>query len=41
MMSQAARDLIELRRDDPQSHELRRMAMNIIAAGVADMRDGC
>lgn len=34
-MSQTARDLIELRRDDPKSPELRRIALNLIAVGVA------
>jgi hypothetical protein len=33
-MSTNARDLIELRRDDPRSAELRKMAGNIIAAGA-------
>ncbi|MGF6378674.1 hypothetical protein OKW31_001587 [Paraburkholderia atlantica] len=41
MMSMYARDLLELRRDDPASIELRKMAMNIIAAGTRDQREGC
>lgn len=40
-MSQAANDLIELRRDYPASPELRRLALTIIARGVADVRAGC
>lgn len=40
-MSQPARDLIELRRDDPRSPELRRMALALISAGVASDRGGC
>lgn len=40
-MSQAARDLIELRRDYPKSPELRRLALNIIAPGCTDVRAGC
>ncbi|WP_257789119.1 hypothetical protein [Burkholderia pseudomallei] len=40
-MSQTARDLIELRRDYPKSPELRRLALNLIAPGVADARRGC
>lgn len=40
-MSQNAKDLIELRRDVPMSRELRRLALNIIAPGVADVRAGC
>ena len=40
-MSTNARDLIELRRDDPASAELRKMAANIIAAAVRDQREGC
>ena len=39
-MSQNARDLIELRADRPASPELRRLALNLIAAGVASMRGG-
>jgi hypothetical protein len=41
MMSMYARDLLELRRDDPASTELRKMAMNIIAVGTRDQREGC
>ncbi|WP_279612908.1 hypothetical protein [Burkholderia sp. BCC0398] len=40
-MSQTARDLLELRRDYPRSGELRRLALNLIAPGVACMRGGC
>jgi hypothetical protein len=40
-MSTNARDLIELRQDDPTSAELRRIAANLIAAGVMDQRKGC
>lgn len=40
-MSQLARDLTELRIDNPRSPELRRIASNLIALGVADMRGGC
>lgn len=40
-MSQHASDLIGLRRDYPESPELRRLALIIIARGVADMRGGC
>jgi hypothetical protein len=40
-MSMYARDLLELRRDDPTSTELRKMAMNIIAIGTRDQREGC
>ncbi|TCK84315.1 hypothetical protein [Paraburkholderia sp. BL9I2N2] len=40
-MSTKARDLVELHRDDPTSAELRKMAANIIAVGVADQREGC
>ncbi|WP_256260119.1 hypothetical protein [Burkholderia ubonensis] len=40
-MSQTARDLMELRRDLPTSPELRRLALNIIAPGVAPVRGGC
>jgi hypothetical protein len=40
-MSTNARDLIELRTDDPTSAELRKMAGNIIAVGVKDQREGC
>jgi hypothetical protein len=40
-MSTNARDLAELRRDDPNSAELRKIAANIIAAGVKDQREGC
>ncbi|SMG00361.1 hypothetical protein [Burkholderia singularis] len=39
-MSQTARDLIELRRDDPASPELRRLALNLIAPGVASVLGG-
>ncbi|MEX3691959.1 MULTISPECIES: hypothetical protein [Paraburkholderia] len=41
MMSMYARDLLELRREDPTSTELPKMAMNIIAAGTRDQREGC
>ncbi|WP_280523603.1 hypothetical protein [Burkholderia aenigmatica] len=40
-MSQTARDLLELRRDRPCSVELRRLALNLIAPGVACIRGGC
>lgn len=40
-MSTNARDLLELRQDDQTSAELRKMAANIIAVGVADEREGC
>ena len=40
-MSQNAKDLIELRKDFPASPELRRLALNLIAPGVADARGGC
>ncbi|WP_260431970.1 hypothetical protein [Burkholderia stagnalis] len=40
-MSQTARDLLELRRDFPESPELRRLALNLIAPGVACVRVGC
>lgn len=40
-MSQNARDLIELRRDCPHSPELRRLALNIIAAGMRNVHGGC
>ncbi|WP_431825276.1 hypothetical protein [Burkholderia sp. F1] len=40
-MSRTASDLIELRRDDPLSPELRRLALNLIAPGVAPARGGC
>jgi hypothetical protein len=40
-VSQQASDLLDLRRDDPTSPELRRLALNIIAAGVQDARLGC
>ena len=41
-MSQNARDLLELRKDNPQSQELRRLAMNLISAGVrCYMSSGC
>ncbi|WP_269768297.1 hypothetical protein [Burkholderia ubonensis] len=39
-MSQFARDLLELRRDFPSSPELRRLALNLIAPGVANMLGG-
>ncbi len=39
-MSQTARDLIELRREIPNSPELRRLALNLISAGVASMLGG-
>ena len=34
-------DLFELHQDDPTSSELRKMAANIIAVGVADQHEGC
>ncbi|WP_260400529.1 hypothetical protein [Burkholderia ubonensis] len=40
-MSRTASDLIELRRDDPASPELRRLALNLIGAGVASVHGGC
>ena len=40
-MSTYAKDLLELRRDDPTSAELRKMAMNIIAVSTRDQRGGC
>ncbi|MGF6917937.1 hypothetical protein OKW41_001120 [Paraburkholderia sp. UCT70] len=40
-MSMNASDLLELHRDDPTSSELRKMAANIIAVGVADQHAGC
>ncbi|WP_260429128.1 hypothetical protein [Burkholderia stagnalis] len=40
-MSRTASDLIELRRDDPTSPELRRLALNLIAPGVAHACGGC
>lgn len=40
-MSQMARDLIELRKECPMSPELRGMALNIIAVGVASIHGGC
>jgi len=40
-MSTNARDLFELRQDGPTSAELRKIAANIIAVGVADQREGC
>ncbi|WP_277399106.1 hypothetical protein [Burkholderia sp. Ac-20344] len=40
-MSTTARDLLELRREVPQSPELRRLALNLIAPGVACMSAGC
>ncbi|HTI17969.1 MAG TPA: hypothetical protein VL598_09920 [Trinickia sp.] len=40
-MSTNAKDLLELRRDDPLSTELRKIAANIIAVGVGDQRKGC
>jgi hypothetical protein len=39
-MSTYAKDLLELRRDDPMSAELRKMAMNLIAIGIRDQREG-
>ncbi|WP_269750058.1 hypothetical protein [Burkholderia ubonensis] len=39
-MSTTACDLIELRRDFPASAELRRLALNLIAPGVASMLGG-
>ncbi|RQS57402.1 hypothetical protein DID96_36745 [Burkholderia sp. Bp8963] len=41
MMSMYARDLLEPRRDDPTSTELRKIAMSIIAVGTRDQREGC
>lgn len=41
MISQTASDLLGLRRDDPQSPELRRLALALISAGVASDRGGC
>jgi hypothetical protein len=40
-MSQTARDLLELRAEHPQSLELRRLALALIAAGVASQMSGC
>lgn len=40
-MSQIAKELTELRKDHPESPELRRLALNLIAPGVADVRGGC
>jgi hypothetical protein len=40
-MSTYAKDLVELRQDDPTSAELRKMAAHIIAAGLRDQRKGC
>jgi hypothetical protein len=40
-MSTNARDFLGLRRDDPTSAELPKIAANIIAVGVADQREGC
>jgi hypothetical protein len=39
-MSQTASDLLELRRDDPHSKELRRLALNLISAGVRSALGG-
>jgi hypothetical protein len=39
-MSTQARDFIELLQEDPQSPELRRLALNLIAPGVRDERVG-
>jgi hypothetical protein len=39
-MSQTAKDLLELRKDAPQSPELRRIALNLIAPGVRSDRKG-
>lgn len=39
-MSQNAKDLLELLKDDPRSPELKRIALNLIAAGVACVRGG-
>ncbi|WP_342705190.1 hypothetical protein OHZ10_29365 [Burkholderia arboris] len=39
-MSQIARDLLELRRDSPNSPELTRLALNLIAPGVASLLGG-
>jgi len=40
-VSTTARDLLELRQDDPTSAELRKIAANIIAAAVVDQNGGC
>jgi hypothetical protein len=40
MLSQTAKDLIELRRDAPASKELQRLALNLIAPGVKSDRTG-
>jgi hypothetical protein len=40
-MSANAEDLPELRRNEPASAELRRLAASIIAVGVADQLAGC
>jgi len=40
-MNMNAGDLFELHQDDPTSAELRKMAANIFAVGVADQREGC
>ncbi|MFP4895167.1 hypothetical protein [Paraburkholderia sp. EG304] len=39
-MSQNAKDLLELRHDDPTSIELIRLALNIIAPGVKSQLEG-
>jgi hypothetical protein len=40
-MRKNARDLLEPRRDDPASAELRRMGANLFAIDVADQHEGC
>jgi hypothetical protein len=40
-VSTNASDFLEQRRDEPTSAELRKMAANIIAVGVADQHEGC
>lgn len=40
-MSQTARDLLDLLRDDARSPELQRLALNLIAPGCGDARGGC
>jgi len=40
-VSTNARDLLELRQDDPTSAELRKIAANIIAAAAVDQNGGC
>jgi hypothetical protein len=39
-LSQNAKDLLELRRDDPMSIELRKLALNIIAPGIKSQLEG-